>query len=144
MLRIHPLLQWYALSDSGMEEALHEICLMRQFARIGELNAIPDNSTTRNFRRLLERHGLTSKLIEQVSTHLARKGEILRASMITDATIIHAPSSTKSTDKAHHPEMHNIVVLRHEYARRRECAFSSPPTDTVVHDHIGIPFPARV
>lgn len=29
MLRIHLLQQWYALSDPGMEEALHEIASMR-------------------------------------------------------------------------------------------------------------------
>ena len=32
MLRIHFLQQWYALSDPGMEEALYETTILRQFA----------------------------------------------------------------------------------------------------------------
>lgn len=35
MLRIHLLQQRYALSDPGMEEALHEIASIRRLARLG-------------------------------------------------------------------------------------------------------------
>lgn len=31
MLRMHMLQQWYAMSDTGTEEALHEIVSMRLF-----------------------------------------------------------------------------------------------------------------
>lgn len=106
MLRIHLLQQRYALSDPGMEEALHEIASMRLFARLSGLDAIPDETTILNFRRLLEKHGLAAKMLEAVNAHLARKGQCLRAGTIVDATIIHAPSSTKNADKAHDPEMH--------------------------------------
>ncbi len=106
MLRIHLLQQWYALSDPGMEEALHEIASMRLFARLSGLDAIPDETTILNFRRLLETHGLAAKMLEAVNAHLARKGQSLRAGTIVDATIIHAPSSTKNADKARDPEMH--------------------------------------
>lgn len=41
-----------------------------------------------------------------VNAHLVRKGQSLRAGTIVDATIIHAPSSTKNADKARDPEMH--------------------------------------
>ncbi|WP_414490259.1 IS5 family transposase [Stenotrophomonas maltophilia] len=106
MLRIHLLQQWYALSDPGMEEALHEIASMRLFARLSGLDAIPDETTILNFRRLLEKHGLAAKMLEAVNAHLARKGQSLRAGTIVDATIIHAPSSTKNADQARDPEMH--------------------------------------
>jgi IS5 family transposase len=106
MLRIHLLQQRYALSDPGMEEALHEIASMRLFARLNGLDAIPDETTIFNFRRLLERHGLSAKMLEAVNGKLARKGQSLRAGTIVDATIIHAPSSTKNADKACDPEMH--------------------------------------
>lgn len=49
MLRIHLLEQWYALSDPGMEEALHEIASMRLFARLSWLDTIPDETTALNF-----------------------------------------------------------------------------------------------
>lgn len=67
MLRIHLLQQWYALSDPGMEEALHEIASMRLFARLNGLDAIPDETTILNFRRLLEMHGLAAKMLEAVN-----------------------------------------------------------------------------
>jgi len=41
MLRIHLLQQWYALSDPGMEEALHEIASMRLFGRLSESPRVP-------------------------------------------------------------------------------------------------------
>ena len=106
MLRIHLLQQWYALSDPGMEEALHEIASMRLFARLSGLGSIPDETTILNFRRLLETHGLGARMLEAVNGHLLRKGLSLRAGTIVDATIIHAPSSTKNADKARDPEMH--------------------------------------
>ena len=106
MLRIHLLQQWYALSDPGMEEALHEIPTLRRFAQLGGLDNIPDETTILNFRRLLETHGLAAKMLEAVNAHLARKGQSLRAGTIVDATIIQAPSSTKNADKARDPEMH--------------------------------------
>ena len=75
MLRIRLLLQWYALSDPGMEEALYEIASMRLFARLSGLDVIPDKTTILNFRRLLEKHGLAAKMLESVNAHLARKGQ---------------------------------------------------------------------
>ncbi|KQR13326.1 IS5 family transposase [Xanthomonas sp. Leaf148] len=106
MLRIHLLQQWYALSGPGMEEALHEIASMRLFARLSGLDAIPDETTILNFRRLLETHGLAAKMLEAVNAHLARKGQSLRAGTIVDATIINAPSSTKNANRSRDPQMH--------------------------------------
>jgi transposase, IS5 family len=106
MLRVHFLQQWYALSDPAMEEALYEIPTLRRFAQLGGLDAIPDETTILNFRRLLETHGLAQRIFERVNAHLARKGQSLRAGTIVDATIIAAPSSTKNPDGERDPEMH--------------------------------------
>lgn len=106
MLRIHFLQQWYALSDPSMEEALYDTAVMRRFAGINSLERIPDETTILNFRRLLETHGLGAKMLEAVNAHLQQRGLSLRAGTIVDATIIHAPSSTKNADKARDPEMH--------------------------------------
>jgi len=105
MLRIHFLQQWYALSDPAMEEALVDTPVMRRFARIGGLDAIPDETTILNFRRLLETHGLAGKLFKQVNAHLQRKGLSLRSGTIVDATIIAAPSSTKNREGERDPQM---------------------------------------
>jgi IS5 family transposase len=106
MLRVHFLQQWYALSDPSMEEALYEIPRLRRFAQLGGRDAIPDETTILNFRRLLETHDLAPRILERVNAHLARKGQSLRAGTIVDATIIAAPSSTKNKDGQRDPEMH--------------------------------------
>jgi IS5 family transposase len=106
MLRIHFLQQWYALSDPAMEEALCDTPVMRRFAQLGGRDAIPDETTILNFRRLLETHALAPKILERVNTHLSRKGLSLRAGTIVDATIIAAPSSTKNRDGLRDPQMH--------------------------------------
>lgn len=106
MLRVHLLQQWYALSDPAMEEALYEIPTLRRFAGLGGHDAIPDETTILNFRRLLETHGLAVQLFERVNAHLARKGQSLRAGTIVDATIIAAPSSTRNQDGERDPQMH--------------------------------------
>ena len=105
MLRIHFLQQWYALSDPAMEEALYDTPVMRRFARLGGVDAIPDETTILHFRRLLETHGLAGRIFERVNAHLARKGLSLHAGTIVDATIIAAPSSTKNAEGKRDPEM---------------------------------------
>lgn len=106
MLRIHLLQRWYVLSDPAMEEVLCDTPVTRQFAHLGGLEEIPDETTILNFRCLLEKHQLAVALFMQVNTHLARKGLSLRTGTIVDATIINAPSSTKNGDGKRDPEMH--------------------------------------
>ena len=79
---------------------------MRRFAgvELGE-DRIPDETTILNFRHLLERYRLTEAIFAEVSAHLADKGITLRSGTLVDATIIHAPSSTKNKAKARDPEM---------------------------------------
>jgi IS5 family transposase len=116
MLRIHFLQQWYALSDPAMEDALYEIESMRRFAGL-ELSedAIPDETTILKFRRLLEQHGLAQAMLDAVNAHLGEKKLLLRQGTIVDATIIHAPSSTKNADKARDPEMHQTKKGKQYY-----------------------------
>ena len=57
MLRIHYLQQWFGLSDPAMEEALHDVPLYREFAKLdGVRSRLPDESTILRFRHLLEEH----------------------------------------------------------------------------------------
>ena len=57
MLRIYFLQQWFNLSDPAAEDSLYDIESLRRFCGI-ELsdNAVPDETTILNFRRLLEQH----------------------------------------------------------------------------------------
>ncbi|TCV88049.1 transposase-like protein DUF772 [Sulfurirhabdus autotrophica] len=57
MLRIHFMQQWFGYSDAVMEEALHEVPLLRHFAGLdGGTDTMPDETTILNFRHLLEHH----------------------------------------------------------------------------------------
>ena len=105
-LRVYYLQQFYSLSDPGAEEALIDSEAMRRFAgiRLGE-DAVPDESTILQFRRLLERHHLTEAIFEAVKAHLTRHGLLLKEGTLVDATLIHAPSSTKNRDRARDADM---------------------------------------
>ena len=106
MLRIHLMQNWFGLSDPGMEEALYEIVPLRQFARLPLAGALPDETTILNFRRLLETHDLAAQMFDAVNAHLQVRGLMLQKGTIVDATIIHAPSSTKNREGTRDPEMH--------------------------------------
>lgn len=107
MLRIHLLQNWFALSDPAMEEALYEITSLRQFAQLSlTQGSIPEDTTIMNFRHLLEKHGLASGILAVINDHLGDRGLSLRQGTIVDATIFHAPSSTKNQDGKRDPEMH--------------------------------------
>ena len=59
-----------------------------------------------NFRRLLERHKLTERLLTEINAHLSERGLFVGKGTIVDATIINAPSSTKNAEKKRDPQMH--------------------------------------
>ena len=106
MLRIHYLQQWFGLSDPAMEEALHDVPLYREFAKIGEgLSRLPDETTILRFRHLLERHDLAPDMLRLVNDILMAKGLMLRTGTAVDATLISAPSSTKNAEAERDPEM---------------------------------------
>ena len=107
MLRIHFLQQWFNLSDPGAEDALYESAVLRRFAGVDLGRApAPDETTILNFRHLLEAHGLGGAMLDAVNRHLESRGIRIATGTIVDATIIHAPSSTKNAGGERDPEMH--------------------------------------
>ena len=107
MLRIYFLQQWFNLSDPAAEEALYDSAAMRAFAGIDlGREPAPDETTMCRFRHLLEAHDLGARVFEEVLRHLESKGLKVSTGTIVDATVIHAPSSTKNAGKARDPEMH--------------------------------------
>jgi IS5 family transposase len=105
MLRVHLMQNWFGYSDPAMEEALYETTILRQFAGLS-LERIPDETTILNFRRLLEKHELAVGILGVINGYLGDRGLSLRQGTIVDATLIHAPSSTKNQDGKRDPEMH--------------------------------------
>jgi transposase, IS5 family len=107
MLRIHFLQQWFGLSDPAMEEALHDVSLYCEFARLdpGAMR-LPDETTILRFRHLLEENNLGIQLLATINATLATKGLMLKTGTVVDATLIAAPSSTKNSTGERDPEMH--------------------------------------
>ena len=107
MLRIYFLQQWFNLSDPAVEEALYDSAVMRSFAGIDlGREPVPDETTVCKFRHLLEEHRLGGRMLEAVNLHLQSQGVRITRGTIVDATIIHAPSSTKNREQKRDPEMH--------------------------------------
>ena len=106
MLRIHYMQQWFGMSDPAMEEALHDMPLLREFAKLdGVLNRLPDETTILRFRHLLEKHDLAPDMLRVVNDLLRHKGLLLKTGTAIDATLISAPSSTKNSSGERDPEM---------------------------------------
>jgi IS5 family transposase len=107
MLRIYFLQQWFNLSDPAVEEALYDSAGMRSFVGIDlGREPVPDETTVCKFRHLLEEHQLGGEMLETVNLHLQSQGVRITTGTIVDATIIHAPSSTKNREQQRDPEMH--------------------------------------
>ena len=107
MLRIYFLQQWFNLADPAVEEALYDSAALRQFAGIDlGCEPAPDETTVCKFRHLLEEHDLGKRMLATVNLHLQSQGVRITTGTIVDATIIHAPSSTKNREQRRDPEMH--------------------------------------
>jgi IS5 family transposase len=76
---------------------MYETSILRQFSGLN-LKRIPDETTILNFRRLLEKHELATGILGVINGYLGDRGLSLRQGIIADATLIHAPSSTKNKD----------------------------------------------
>ncbi|MDB6172550.1 MAG: transposase, partial [Chthoniobacteraceae bacterium] len=107
MLRVYFLQQWYGLADAALEDAIYDCQAMRHFAGISlGSDPVPDATTVLKFRHLLEEHGLTKKIFEEVGALLSEKQLLMKEGTIVDATIIAATPSTKNKAKERDPEMH--------------------------------------
>src|SRR5271155_5445795 len=107
LLRTYFVQQWFNLSDPGVEELLYESPVIRRFVGVDlGIASAPDETTILRFRHLLEKHDLGGLMLEAVNVHLEAKGIKIATGTIVDATIIHAPSSTKNASGERDPEMH--------------------------------------
>ena len=93
--------------DPAVEEALYDSAALRQFVGIDlGCEPVPDETTVCKFRHLLEQHGLGEQILGSVNLHLQAKGVRITTGTIVDATILHAPTSTKNRQQQRDPEMH--------------------------------------
>ena len=107
MLRAYFVQQWFNLSDSGLEDAFYEAPVLRQFVGVDlGMAAAPGETIMLRFRHLLEEHDLGGEMLDEVNRHLADTCTRITTGTMVDATIIHAPSSTKNSSAERDPEMH--------------------------------------
>jgi len=106
MLKLYFLQIWYKLSDPQTEELMHDSHAVQEFLGLDlGKDAPPDETTILRFRHLIEKHRLGPKILEVMNRHLARHGVEVQGGTIVDATVIHAPTSTKNEAKSRDPEM---------------------------------------
>lgn len=106
MLKIHCLQQWYHLSDPGVEEAIYDRNSFQKFLGLDLISdAVPDETTVLNFRRLMEKHDLAKKVFKEINRHLGERGLMMKEGTIVDATLIASAKSTKNKEKSRDPEM---------------------------------------
>ena len=87
--------------------ALYESPVRRRFAGVDLGRApAPDESTILQFRHLLEKHDVGGAMLQRVNEYLESRGIRISRGTIVDATILHAPSSTKNRSGERDPEMH--------------------------------------
>jgi IS5 family transposase len=107
MLRTYFVQQWFNLSDPGVEELLYESAAVRRFVGVDlGVAPAPDETTILRFRHLLEKHSLGGQMLDTVNEHLESKGIRIQTGTIVDASILHAPSSTRNEAGKRDPEMH--------------------------------------
>jgi IS5 family transposase len=91
------LKNFFGHSDPAMKEALHDIPLYQEFARLDAgMGRLPDESTILRFRYMLEAQGLGQQILATVIAKLIDRGLMLKTGSVVDATLIAAPSSTKN------------------------------------------------
>jgi IS5 family transposase len=87
-LRLHYLQRWFGLSDPAMEEALHDIPMYREFAKLEGVKArLPDETTILRLRNLLEKHELAADLLGMVNDILQSKGLTMKKGTVVDASV---------------------------------------------------------
>lgn len=79
--------------------------ILRQFAGL-DLERIPDETTILNFRRFLVNNEFAAGILSVINGYLGDRGLSLRQGTIVDATLIHAPSSTKYKEGKRDLEVH--------------------------------------
>ncbi len=133
MLRIYFLQQWYALGDQAAEESLYDMESMRRFADLDLCeDAIPDETTILNFRRLIEKHDLSSALFHDINAYLVTQGITVSKGSMIDATIIQAPSSTKNKSGKRDPEMRS-TRKNNQYHFGMKIHIGSDVNSNVIH-----------
>ena len=99
----------FYLSDEAMENEWIDVACIRRLARIDPAaDPISAVTTTLALGHFPEKHQLAEKSFAAVREHWRAQGLMLREGTVVDATIIHAPTSTRNRKREREPDMHSI------------------------------------
>src|SRR5260370_37734143 len=90
---------WHGLGDPELEAALADRLSFRRFAGLSLDEAVPDHSTLWRFRDQLRRLGLAEGLFAEVNRQLERKGLVVKAGTLVDATLVPAAAAEPPKQK---------------------------------------------
>jgi IS5 family transposase len=88
---------WHGLGDPELEAALGDRLSFRRFSGLALDEAVPDHSTLWRFRDELRRLGLMAAVFGEVNRQLEKKGLVVKAGTLVDATLI--PSAAAAPPK---------------------------------------------
>lgn len=90
LFKVLLLQQWYALSETKLEEALEDRLSFRRFCGLTLEDSSPDQVTINRFRNLLVREGLAQPLFDEIVRQIDERGLLLRQGTLIDASLVEA------------------------------------------------------
>ena len=100
MLRMYLLQSWFRLSDSAVEDAVCDSYAMRRFMHLDFMReSVPDATTLRRFRKIVEKSGVAQEYGSALSAFLKEQGYSLRRGAIAEPSLPAAPNAKKKRRK---------------------------------------------
>ena len=90
---------WYGLGDPELEAMLGDRLSFRRFAGLALDEPVPDHSTLWRFRDELRRLGLAEAVFTEIGRQLERKGLVVKAGTLVDASLIPAAAAEPPKQK---------------------------------------------
>jgi transposase, IS5 family len=90
---------WHGLGDPELEAALGDRLSFRRFCGLALDAAVPDHSTLWRFRDQLRQLGLAEAAFAEVNRQLERRGLVVKAGTLVDATLIPAAAAEPPKQK---------------------------------------------
>jgi IS5 family transposase len=90
---------WHGLSDPELEAVLGDRLSFRRFAGLALDEAVPDHSTLWRFRDQLRQLGLDAVVFAEVNRQLEKKGVVVKAGTLVDATLVRAAAAEPPKQK---------------------------------------------
>lgn len=115
---------WYGLSDPQTEEQIWDSVSFREFLGLGfsREGEVPDETTLCRFRNGLIRAGLFERIFERVKGEVERRGWLLKAGQVVDATIVKTAGPRVKVDETGQKEK-QVYDAEAGYTKKREQVY---------------------